>query len=273
MWARSRCASARSAPSSPACACVPNNLAKQKLPPCGLHGVTQHKYEVRGIGLCTTRIEAYFCYRGPTVRLFHLATSSAQATASPSVESLEDKDDEAGVASVGVELEEQATKHEKSHQKIRPRDIFKIGIPKVNIQSAIETMRLARTHGLPSEEIILGSSPQPVKPMRFQIRHSDDERLAASMKTALEKTRQGVVMKAALYQRQRLPLMAEDAQEAVLRLVNDNDVAIILAKTGSGKTTQVPQILLDDMVSPIRSRISIAETHVSMAPFVERPEC
>lgn len=76
----------------------------------------------------------------------------------------------------------------------------------------------------------------------------EDMALAGTMKAALEKARRHFEVRATLYQRERLPIMAEETQEAILKLVNENDVTIILAKTGSGKTTQVPQILLDDMI-------------------------
>ncbi|ETI27445.1 hypothetical protein G647_09635 [Cladophialophora carrionii CBS 160.54] len=109
-------------------------------------------------------------------------------------------------------------------------------------------MQLARSNGLTTEEVILGSSPEPAKSPGDLVSVRENESLAARMKDAHEQARQGAEMKATLRRRQKLPLMAEDTQKALLKLVDDNDVAIILAKTGSGKTTQVPQILLDDMI-------------------------
>jgi HrpA-like RNA helicase len=166
------------------------------------------------------------------------------------VASFEDHNDETNTTETGsaeVELPKHVPVQGEKIWRMQPR-AFKIEIPKVNIQSAIETMQLARTHGLTTERVALGSSLQSERPMRFPISAKQDETLAARMKAAHEKARRGAAMKATLLRRQKLPLMADDTQKALLKLVNDNDVAIVLAQTGSGKTTQVPQILLDDMI-------------------------
>ena len=43
-----------------------------------------------------------------------------------------------------------------------------------------------------------------------------------------------------------LPILSK--REEILRLVKENRVLIITGETGSGKSTQVPQYILDDMV-------------------------
>ncbi|KAK9450710.1 P-loop containing nucleoside triphosphate hydrolase protein [Limtongia smithiae] len=46
--------------------------------------------------------------------------------------------------------------------------------------------------------------------------------------------------------RSELPL--NQKRDEVLALINENDVCIVVGATGSGKSTQVPQIILDDMI-------------------------
>ncbi|EXJ58041.1 hypothetical protein A1O7_05464 [Cladophialophora yegresii CBS 114405] len=185
--------------------------------------------------------------RQSTVRPFHYGTRDAQGASSPVVAPTEVDNDETNTTEA-VPIEDEVEKHNSVEEKKAKPPTFKIEIPKVNIQSAIKTMQLAHTHGLTTEGVILGSSPEPAKPSRSPISVRQDGALAARMKNAHAQARRGAGMKATLSRRQKLPLMAEDTLKALLELVNDNDVAIVLAKTGCGKTTQVPQILLDDMI-------------------------
>lgn len=46
--------------------------------------------------------------------------------------------------------------------------------------------------------------------------------------------------------RSSLPITAQAA--AVVKMIEQNDVTILMAATGSGKTTQVPQVILDDWI-------------------------
>lgn len=110
-------------------------------------------------------------------------------------------------------------------------------------------MRLARQYGLTSEEVILGPSPyQSVLKSLDVEAPKNSAKLAAAMKSDLEKTRKRKEAKEMLRLRQNLPLMAETTQRTLLRLIDECDVVIVVAKTGSGKTTQVPQIILDDKI-------------------------
>ena len=68
------------------------------------------------------------------------------------------------------------------------------------------------------------------------------EQLSARRKAYLEDTRQGS-MRA---QRASLPVTAQAAD--ILDQITKNDVTICMASTGSGKTTQIPQLLLDDAI-------------------------
>ncbi|KIX93612.1 uncharacterized protein Z520_10790 [Fonsecaea multimorphosa CBS 102226] len=109
-------------------------------------------------------------------------------------------------------------------------------------------MRLAHTHGLTLEEVTLKPSTAQIEPPVDGVSLKNNGRLAAKMKAGLEAARQQAAMKETLRLRQTLPLMAEGAQQALLKLIDDNDMVIVLAKTGSGKTTQVPQIILDNKI-------------------------
>ncbi|OAL39335.1 hypothetical protein AYO20_01205 [Fonsecaea nubica] len=131
---------------------------------------------------------------------------------------------------------------------VKARKPFRISIPKVNLESALETMRLAHTHGLTLDEVVLKPSPQQTNSTVPAVPLKSDERLGSKMKNNLELARQQGKMKETLRSRQALPLMAEGTPQALLKAVEDNDVVIVLAKTGSGKTTQVPQIILDDRI-------------------------
>ena len=50
-----------------------------------------------------------------------------------------------------------------------------------------------------------------------------------------------------LEERQQLPISSKAAE--IVTLVHQNHVVIIRGNTGCGKTTQVPQFILDDMIA------------------------
>ena len=129
------------------------------------------------------------------------------------------------------------------------RTIVQIDLPKVNIESAVETMKIARTLGLPTEDVVLESSPESANKESPPARFVRNKFIDKKMKADYVAGQQREEAQASLLLRGELPLMKKDNQTSLLDLVHDNDVAIILAETGSGKTTQIPQILLDDMLS------------------------
>lgn len=65
-----------------------------------------------------------------------------------------------------------------------------------------------------------------------------EERLAYKQNPALEQLRN---------QRESLPVYTQAAE--LLSMVEENEVTICMAATGSGKTTQIPQIILDDWIA------------------------
>jgi ATP-dependent RNA helicase DHX36 len=48
--------------------------------------------------------------------------------------------------------------------------------------------------------------------------------------------------------RLRLELPMSQSRDEVLKMVHQNDVCVVVGATGSGKTTQVPQLILDDLI-------------------------
>jgi HrpA-like RNA helicase len=48
--------------------------------------------------------------------------------------------------------------------------------------------------------------------------------------------------------RQRLELPMIQYRDRVMKMINENDVCIVVGATGSGKTTQVPQLILDELI-------------------------
>ncbi|EXJ81051.1 hypothetical protein A1O3_07339 [Capronia epimyces CBS 606.96] len=129
------------------------------------------------------------------------------------------------------------------------RKYFDVNLPASNLLDAIETIKLARQYGLTDDEVV--STPYAAESSRGWVRDilRSNQALAAKMKLALEKGRQKARMQKILAARHKLPLMSDTTRPKILELIKDCDVTIILSKTGSGKTTQIPQIILDDQVT------------------------
>lgn len=129
------------------------------------------------------------------------------------------------------------------------RKHFDVILPATNFLSAIETIKLARRHGLTDDEVV--ATACAAEPKRGWVGNilRNNQILAAKMKSTLENTRRKARMQEILDARHKLPLMSETTRPKLLELINKCDAAIILSKTGSGKTTQIPQIILDDRVS------------------------
>jgi ATP-dependent RNA helicase DHX36 len=151
----------------------------------------------------------------------------------------------------------------------------------VNLTSAIETIRIAHENGLTPDEVVLQASPNaPAVTPRSPRSQYGTFSLAQNMKHQRLATRNSDAMKAIIEGRLKLPIRAETVQSEILRLVKEHDVLIILAATGSGKTTQVPQILLDEKIiageGPSASIICtqprrIAATSIARKVMSERP--
>ncbi|KAG8985528.1 hypothetical protein FRB90_004651, partial [Tulasnella sp. 427] len=90
-----------------------------------------------------------------------------------------------------------------------------------------------------------GSQPKKSK-------HSVDRRTAEAVLNDFESLRSKPEYQAFLDQRQKLPAWA--AQENIIRTVERHRVTIIVGETGCGKTTQLPQFILDHLITSRRGK-------------------
>ncbi|KAH8922055.1 P-loop containing nucleoside triphosphate hydrolase protein [Atractiella rhizophila] len=72
-------------------------------------------------------------------------------------------------------------------------------------------------------------------------------RRGAELKDKLKKYLEDATMESMRAQRASLPISTN--KEEVVKTINENDVSIVMAATGSGKTTQVPQLILDQAIA------------------------
>ncbi|RMZ81952.1 hypothetical protein DV737_g2342, partial [Chaetothyriales sp. CBS 132003] len=115
----------------------------------------------------------------------------------------------------------------------------------------VETLKEVRKLGLPdaaqthpfAQPTFEGGSPPPSK------RHLDRLSQRLRDKWNAKNTNPCPEYQYRLEQRKTLPVMAEDVQKEILEKLNDNDVLVVCANTASGKTTQIPQIILDEALS------------------------
>ncbi|KAK6497341.1 ATP-dependent RNA helicase A [Arthrobotrys musiformis] len=120
------------------------------------------------------------------------------------------------------------------------------------LQPMVDTVNMVRRIGIPREYSDTKASPErdavskgrsfgwsPPSPHAVKLRSQEllDEYLAYNADPSIEEMRT---------KRADLPMNQHAAQ--VLGIVKNNPVSIIVGATGSGKTTQVPQILLEDAV-------------------------
>ncbi|XP_017097323.2 ATP-dependent DNA/RNA helicase DHX36 [Drosophila bipectinata] len=75
----------------------------------------------------------------------------------------------------------------------------------------------------------------------------DNSRLDEKLKDELEQRQRSELGRKRMSGRQKLPAMKYAAD--ILQAVKENQVILIVGSTGCGKTTQVPQILLDDAIA------------------------
>ncbi|RMZ78800.1 hypothetical protein DV738_g3604, partial [Chaetothyriales sp. CBS 135597] len=127
----------------------------------------------------------------------------------------------------------------------------------------VETLKKARKLGLPDAAQTFPLA-EPSHGMRFP--RLSKLRLERLSKWLLDKwkakhTDPCPEFKYHLEQRKTLPVMAEEAQREILRKVNENDVLVVRANTASGKTTQIPQIILDEALSHGRG----ASCHIAIS--------
>ncbi|KAL1566113.1 RNA helicase [Salvia divinorum] len=79
---------------------------------------------------------------------------------------------------------------------------------------------------------------------------TDFERLSIELKQMQEKMREGDSVKAMVAFREKLP--AFKLKSEFLKAVTNNQVLVVSGETGCGKTTQLPQFILEDEISSLR---------------------
>lgn len=133
--------------------------------------------------------------------------------------------------------------------KTDPRP-FAVTVDGSCFQPAIQTLKLARHHGLPDHAI---SSPLLEEAWEeFSItRPGRMAYLSARSAGAKRKFRtlsRQEPLRSRRRERSKLPMMAPAVRAELLDLTDQNEVVVIVSDTGSGKTTQVPQVLLDHAI-------------------------
>ncbi|XP_047970216.1 DExH-box ATP-dependent RNA helicase DExH1 isoform X1 [Salvia hispanica] len=83
-----------------------------------------------------------------------------------------------------------------------------------------------------------------------QYNDTDFERLSIELKQKQEKMREGNSVKAMLAFREKLP--AFKVKSEFLKAVTNNQVLVVSGETGCGKTTQLPQFILEEEISSLR---------------------
>ncbi|KAA8909103.1 P-loop containing nucleoside triphosphate hydrolase protein [Sphaerosporella brunnea] len=158
-----------------------------------------------------------------------------------------------------------------------------INIDSESVASMTDTLLSVRRIGLPPSEEELALQENKTEDRRRHPRRKLDPALAEvkskKMLAAYEAYLADEKLETLRRKRSELPMI--QYTDHVLELVNNNEVSIIVGATGSGKTTQVPQILLEDAVKSGRGAECnvictqprrIAATSVAQRVAVERNE-
>ncbi|XP_059141900.1 ATP-dependent DNA/RNA helicase DHX36-like [Physella acuta] len=109
----------------------------------------------------------------------------------------------------------------------------------VSVTGVVEYMRAHGDYPYISEE--------PEADFLVAVPESTNPKLDLELKQALEKRSQDEKYTEMIEFRKKLP--AYNMRETIVNAVNSNQVLVISGETGCGKTTQVPQFILDDFIS------------------------
>lgn len=93
-------------------------------------------------------------------------------------------------------------------------------------------------------KFILEAKAQSIKDVDSTIKHQE---ISQSILNAWQNKRETPEYKQRLQQRQNLPAMQQSAN--ILEMIATDQVVLVVGATGCGKTTQIPQILLDDRIA------------------------
>ncbi|KAK4934774.1 hypothetical protein LTR10_024051 [Elasticomyces elasticus] len=144
-----------------------------------------------------------------------------------------------------------AEEGQTSTSKVRQSRAFVVEVPRSNILTAIDAIKISREAGVPQSNVQLThiEEPTPVTDRPNAEAMLDPPLLAGKMADDLQRKMSQPFMEERMRNRAKLPLMADrSTSSALLRTIDKHDVTVVLAKTGSGKTTQVPQLILTDRV-------------------------
>ncbi|KAI1627845.1 adenosinetriphosphatase, partial [Exophiala viscosa] len=128
---------------------------------------------------------------------------------------------------------------------------FAVEVPRSNIRTAVDAIKTSRKVGVPQSNIQLSpiNDSVPATDRTNAAAMLDPPVLATKMAHDLQRKMSQDFMEERLRNRNKLPLMANKSiSSELLRTINKHDVTVVLAKTGSGKTTQVPQLILEERV-------------------------
>ncbi len=166
------------------------------------------------------------------------AIVSNRSDSSEAGDSLQDQDPREHVSA--------STSRSKRGLRQRPPMPVPASVDGAHLAALLKTMRQARKLGLPDASQILSAEPKgftmskTLVPPARALSH-----MSASLKDSFKELKKLSMFRDRMAERARLPMMAKDAYERLMVLLDEADVLIIAGQTGCGKTTQVPQIILD----------------------------
>jgi ATP-dependent RNA helicase DHX36 len=99
--------------------------------------------------------------------------------------------------------------------------------------------------GLPAQTLLPAPSPPNLRREQRPLTEATIEHQSARMSRDLTAKQKDPRWQATLAQRMQLPTMTNGMHKQLAKAIEENDVVIIQGEPGSGKSTQVPQVILD----------------------------
>ena len=136
-------------------------------------------------------------------------------------------------------------RHPVTPSRLEPSDV----VISQQIQTEIVgALAAARKAGLPDAVCGLVKDQQAFMPKHFHAPPEDLENLSVRLYDEYRRVIKCSPRKDRILERTKLPINGRDAWKRIVGMVRDADVSIIIGTTGSGKTTQVPQLILDHAI-------------------------